>query len=173
MLRLLVVGQIVAHDAAHVEVVAQLERQHRVVYLARAYAFDIFLGSHLVGILVIVWYSSAEHDSLEIEFFAEFLAILVHASCQTQSAVVGMYEHFDAIEYVALGVVGVEGFVASHLRVGVVALHHIIINNNRQRASHYLVVDDYHHLSLGEYCDEFLDLSFCPEHVFVAIDALE
>ena len=34
MLRLLVVGQIVAHDTAHVEVVAQLERQHRVVYLA-------------------------------------------------------------------------------------------------------------------------------------------
>ena len=67
----------------------------------------------------------------------------------------------------------VEGLVASHLRVGVVALHHIIINNNRQRASHYLVVDDYHHLSLGEDSDEFLDLSFCPEHVFVAIDALE
>ena len=173
MLRLLVVGQIVAHDAAHVEVVAQLERQHRVVYLARAYTFDIFLGSHLVGILVVVGYASAEHDCLKVEFLAEFLAIFVHTSSQTQSAVVGMYEHFDAIEYVALGVVGVEGFVASHLRVGVVALHHIIINNNRQRASHYLVVDDYHHLSLGEYCDEFLDLSFCPEHVFVAIDALE
>ena len=42
MLGFLIVGKIVAHHLAYMEVVAQLERQHRVVYLLLLYLIYIF-----------------------------------------------------------------------------------------------------------------------------------
>lgn len=90
MARLLVVGQVVGHDAPHVEVVRELEGQHRVVDLARADAVDVLLGTHPVGVLVVVGDAAAEHDRLEVELLAELLAVVVHASGQAPSpAVVG------------------------------------------------------------------------------------
>ena len=65
-----------------------------------------------------------------------------------------MYEHLNAVENVALWVVGVEGFVACHLCVGVVALHHVIVDDDGERTAHNLVVDDNHYLTLGENGDE-------------------
>ena len=84
-----------------------------------------------------------------------------------------MYEHLYAVEYVAVGVVGVEGLIARDLGVGVVALHHVVVYDDAQGAAHYLVIDHYHHLSLGEYGDELLYLGVRPEHVVVGVDAVE
>ena len=64
MARLFVVGQVVAHHASHVEVVGQLEVEHWVVNLPCPHLLDIFLRAHLVGILMIVWYSPAKHYGL-------------------------------------------------------------------------------------------------------------
>ena len=72
--RLLVVGQVVAHDLAHVEVVRELEEQHRVVDFTLAHLVDVLLGAHLVGILVVVGQAPAEHDGLQVELLAELLA---------------------------------------------------------------------------------------------------
>ena len=84
-----------------------------------------------------------------------------------------MYEDLDAVEYVSVGVVGVEGLVARHLGVGVVALHHVVVYDYAKRAAHYLVVDNRYHLSFGEDSDELLYLFARPEHVVVGVDALE
>ena len=130
MFRLLVVGQIVADDTTHVEVVGQLESKYRVVYLSRAYLFYIFLRTHGVGIEVVVGYSTAKHDGLEVEFLTEFLAIFVHAASQSHATVVGMDKHLDAIKDIAVGVVSVERFVASDLCIGVVAFHLVVVNND-------------------------------------------
>ena len=84
-----------------------------------------------------------------------------------------MDKHLDTIEDVAVGVVRVEGFVACHLSVGVVALDHVIVYDDAQCAADDLSVGDDHHLPFGEDGDELLDLSVSPELVAVAIDALE
>ena len=173
VLGLLVIGQIVADDAAHVEIIGQLEREHRVVDLARAYLLDIFLRAHGVGILVVVGYATAKHNGLQIELLTEFLAVFIHAASESQPAIVGMDKHLDAVEDVALRVVGVEGLVARYLGIGVVALYHIIVYDNREGTAYYLVVDHYHHLTLGEDGNERLDLLVGPEDIVVGIDALE
>ena len=173
VLRLLVVGQIVADDAAHVEIVAQLEVQHGVVDLARAHLLDILFWSHGVGVFVVVGDTPAKHDSLEIEFLAELLAILIHASAESETTVVGMDKHLDAIEDIAVGVVGVEGLVACHLCIGMVALDHVVVYDDAQRTAYDLSVGDDHHLSFGEDRNEFLDLRMGPELIAVAIDTLK
>ena len=122
---------------------------------------------------MIVRYASAKHDGLEVELFAELLAIFIHTARQSQSAIVGMYEHLNAIEYVAVGIVGVEGLVAGHLGISVVALDHVVVHNDGEGAAHNHVVNDDDHLAFRENRDEFLDLCPCPEHVGVSIDALE
>ena len=171
--RLLVVGQVVGHDAPHVEVVRELEGQHRVVDLARADAVDVLLGTHPVGVLVVVGDAAAEHDRLEVELLAELLAVVVHASGQAQAAVVGVDEYLDAVEDVALGVVGREGLVAGDLCVGVVALDHVVIDDDREGAAHDPLADDRDDLPLGEDVDQFVDLLAGPEYVLVRIDARE
>ena len=123
--------------------------------------------------LVVVGYSSAEHDGLEVELLAQLLAVFVHSSGESQPAVVGMDEHLYAVEDVALRVVCVECLVARHLGVGVVALHHVVVDDDAQCASYDFRVDDDDNLSFGEDGDELLDLGLCPEHVLVAVDALE
>ena len=173
MARLLVVGQVVGHDAPHVEVVRELEGQHRVVDLARADAVDVLLGTHPVGVLVVVGDAAAEHDRLEVELLAELLAVVVHASGQAQAAVVGVDEYLDAVEDVALGVVSREGLVAGDLCVGVVALDHVVIDDDREGAAHDPLADDRDDLPLGEDVDQFVDLLAGPEYVLVRIYARE
>ena len=68
--RLLVIGQIVAHYLADMEVVRELEQQYGIDDFPLAYLVDILLGTHLVGILVIVGQAASEHDGFQVEFFA-------------------------------------------------------------------------------------------------------
>lgn len=170
---LLVAGQIVAYHTAHVEVVGQLEGEHGVVDLTTAHFLDVLLGAHLVGILVIVGYASAKHDGLEVELLAQLLAVFVHASGQSETTIVGVDEDLDAIEDVAVGIVGVEGFIACHLGIGVVALHHVVVDDDGEGAAHDLVVDDDDYLTFGKDGNELFDLRTCPENVRVGINALE
>ena len=84
-----------------------------------------------------------------------------------------MDEHLDAIEDVAMRVMGVEGFVARDLGVGVVAFHHIIVDDDGEGAAHDLVIHDDDHLTFREDSNEFLDLCTSPEDIGVGIDTLE
>ena len=68
---------------------------------------------------------------------------------------------------------GVEGLVARHLGVGMVALHQVIVYNDAQCAAHNAVVGHNHHLSFGEDVDELLYLLVGPEHIAAAVDSLE
>ena len=101
------------------------------------------------------------------------LAVFVHTARQSQTTIVGMDKHLNAIENVALGVVGVECLVASHLRVGVVALHHVVVDDDGEGAADDFPVHADDHLTFREDGYELLDLCLCPEHVLVAVDALE
>ena len=165
MLRLLVVWQIVTHHLAHVEIVRQLERKHRVVNLLLPYLVDILARTQLIGIFMIVRYASAEHYSLQVERLAQVLAVLVHTAGKTQPPVCRMDEHLYAVEDVAVGIVGAESLVARYLRIRMVVLHQIIIDYYRERAAHYLVVDNSHYLPFREYVYQLLYLGACPEHV--------
>ena len=165
MFRLLVVGQVVAHHLAHVEVVGELEEQYRVEYLALAHLVDVLFGAHVVGILVVVGQPAAEHDGLEVEFFAQLLAVFIHTAGEPQAAVVGVHEYLDAVEDVTLAGVGVEGFVAGHLSIGVVVFHIVVVDDDREGASHDFAIDHGHDLPFGEDADEFVYLFGGPEHV--------
>lgn len=87
---------------------------------------------------MVVGQTAPEHDGFQVEFFAQFLAVFVHAPRQTQSPVVGMDEDLDAVEDVTLAGVGVECFIPRNLGVGVVVLHVIVIHNDRKRAAYDL-----------------------------------
>ena len=96
MLGFLIVGKIVAHHLAYMEVVAQLERQHRVVYLLLLYLIYIFLRAQLVGILMIVGDAPAEHDSFQIQCFADFLygiEVFIHPQYRGLRLARRMYEY--------------------------------------------------------------------------------
>ena len=162
---LLVVGQVVAHHLAHVEVVGELEGQDGVVNLLLAHLVDVFLGAHLVGILVVVGDAAAEHDGLQVQFLAQFLAVFVHAAGQAQAPVVGVHEDLDAVKDVAFRIVRVEGFLAGHLGVGMVVLHLVIIHDDGEGATHDLFVHHGHDLPFGKDGDKFLDLLARPENV--------
>ena len=155
------------------EVVGQLEVEHRVVNLPRPHLLDVLLGPHLVGVFVEIGDAPSEHDGLEVELLTQFLAILIHAAAQSQPTIVGVYEHLDAVKDTAVGVVGVKRLVACHLGIGVVALHHVILDDDAQGAAHDLVIGNDHHLALGEDGDELPDLLMGPKHVAVSIDAME
>ena len=165
MFRLLVVGQVVAHHLAHVEIVGELEEQHRVEYLALAHLVDVLFGAHVVGIFVVVGQPTAKHDGFEVELLAQLLAVFIHTAGQSQAAVVGVHEHFDAVEDIPLAGVGVEGFVAGHLSIGVVVFHIVVVDDNREGAPHDFAVDHGHNLPLGEDAYQFVYLFGGPEHV--------
>ena len=97
MLGFLIVREIVAHHFTHVEVVAQLESQYGVVNLFLFYFIDILLRAYLVGVFMVIGNASAEHDGLQVQRFADFLAVFVHTACQTQSAVLRMDKNFDTV----------------------------------------------------------------------------
>ena len=84
-----------------------------------------------------------------------------------------MDKHLNAIENVALGVVGVECLVARYLRIGMVRLHQVVIDDDREGAAHNSIVDNNNNLSLREDGYEFLDLSLGPKHILISVDALE
>lgn len=112
MAGLLVIGQIIADDTAHMEVVRQLEIEYRVVDLTRPHLFYILLRPHLIGILMIVWYASAEHYRFEVQFLTQLLTVDIHSAAQAQSSVVGMNKHLNAIENVSFRIMCVERLVA-------------------------------------------------------------
>ena len=168
---LLVVREVILHHAADVEVVGELEGEDRVVDFAAADLVDVFLRLHLVGILVVVRDASAEHDRLEVQFLAQLLAVFVHTAGEAQAAIFGMNEDLDAVEDVALGVVGVEGLVAGNFRVCVVAFHQVVIDDDGKGTTDDFVVHDRNDLSFGENSDELFNLLVRPEDIFVRIDA--
>ena len=61
---LLIARKIVADYAAHVEIIGKLEGKNRIIDFTVSYMLNILLRAHLIGILVIVWYTTAKHDSL-------------------------------------------------------------------------------------------------------------
>ena len=162
---LLIARKIVADDAAHVEIIGKLEGKNRVIDFTVSYMLDILLRAHLIGILVIVWYTTAKHDSLQIEFLAEFLAILIHTASQAQTTIIRVDKYLDTVKNVSIRIVGIESFITRNLSIGMIALHHIIIDDDRERTAHNLIINDNNHLSLREDSNEFLNLFFCPEYI--------
>ena len=63
-----------------------------------------------------------------------------------------MDEDLDTVEDMAFAVVGVEGFGARDLGVGVVVLHIIVVHDDRKSTAYDLIVYDYDDLPLGEKC---------------------
>ena len=79
---------------------------------------------------MVVGYAPSKHDSLEVQFFTQFLAVFVHASRQAQASIVRMYKHFNAIKDVAFRIMCVKGLVACYLCIGVVAFYQIIVDDD-------------------------------------------
>ena len=122
---------------------------------------------------MVVGNTATEHDGLQIEFLTELLAVFIHTAAQAKSPIVGMDKHLYPIEDIPIGVVGVEGFVARHLCVSMVAFHQVVVDNDTQRAAHDAVVGHDHHLPFGKYVDELFDLLMGPKHIAAAIDSLK
>ena len=173
MTRLLIIGQIIAHHAAHVKIIRKLESEHWVVDFTQAYLFNVFLGTHRIGILVIVRDTSAEHNGFQVQLLAKLLAVIVHSACQPEPTVFGMDKHLDAIKDIPFRVVGIERLVPRHFSVSMIPFHHIVIDNNRKGTSYDFVICHGHNLPFGENGYQFLYLGTCPEHVFIGIHPCE
>ena len=42
----------------------------------------------VVLVVLVVWYTTAKHDSLQVELLAEFLTILIHTASQAQTTII-------------------------------------------------------------------------------------
>ena len=114
---------------------------------------------------MIVWYTTAKHDSLQVELLAEFLTILIHTASQAQTTIIRVDKYLDAVKNVSIRIVGIEGFITRNLSIGMITLHHIIVNDDRERTAHNLIINDNNHLTLREDSNEFLNLFFCPKYI--------
>ena len=165
VLGLLIIGKIVAHHLAHVEVVGELKGQHRVEDFLLLHLVYVLLRTELVSIFIVVGDTSAKHDCLQVQCFAKFLAVFIHAACQTQAAVLGMNKDFDAIKDVTLRIVGIESLLARNLSVGVVVLHIIVVHYYGKCTAHDFLVNHRHNLPLGKDSYQLFYLFVCPEHI--------
>ena len=61
----------------------------------------VIVGDKIVGcaLSIIVDYDmvKGDHTYAKVQLLAQFLAILIHTTCQTQTTIVGMYKHLDTI----------------------------------------------------------------------------
>ena len=165
MLRLLVVRKIVGDDLSHMEIVRKLKGKYRIENLLFLYFLNIFFRAQFVGIFVIIRNASAKHNSLQVQRFAKIFPVIVHAACKPESAVFGVDKNLNAIEDIAIGLMGIESFVTCYGIVGMVIFYHIVIYNDRQGATHYFFVGHCHYLPFGKYCYQFFNLSLRPEDI--------
>ena len=173
MLRLLIVGQVIGHHLAHVEIVGQLERKHRIINFTQAHFVDIFARAHTVGILIIIGYASAKHNRFQIKRLAQVFAIFIHAPRKPQPPIIGVNEHLYSIKYVTMRIMRVKRFIPRYLCVCVVTFYKIVIDNYCQCTPHYFPIDHSNYLSFGKYFGKLLYLVVSPEHILVGIYTLE
>ena len=115
----LVALEIVFKNANGVKIVGKLKVQNRIVDFALTYLFDVFLSRYFVCIPVVVGYAASKQNALEVEFFAQFLAIVVQSAAQAQTSEFRLNKYIDAVQYIALGIVGIEAVIAGYLFVSV------------------------------------------------------
>ena len=65
------------------EIIGDLKIEHRIMDLFLSNFADVLLWAHLIGILAVVGYPSAESNSFEVQLLAKFLAVIVQSSSQT------------------------------------------------------------------------------------------
>ncbi len=115
--------------------------------------FDVLLRRHLVGQAAVAGNTPAQDDLLEVEVHAQFLARVVQAAGQAQFAVVGMDEHVDAVERVAVGVVVAQAAVADDLPVGVLVPEAIVVDDHADRRGDDLALGLDAELALAEHLE--------------------
>src|SRR3546814_341213 len=80
------------------EIIGKLEIQCGVVNFLHLHFFNVFTGSGLVRILLVIGNSSSGDDGPEIESFTKLLPGIVEPSAQTKAAVIGMDKYVDPIQ---------------------------------------------------------------------------
>src|SRR3546814_8958343 len=129
------------------EIIGKLEIQCGVVNFLHLHFFNVFTGSGLVRILLVIGNSSSGDDGPEIESFTKLLPGIVEPSAQTKAAVIGMDKYVDPIQDISFRVVGVKGIVAGNLVVGVPVGKFPVIDDDGQRACQNLSVRSAEHTS--------------------------
>jgi len=115
------VVEVVGHDAAQDEALAELETEHEVLQLAGDDALGVLVGGHVLGVFVVVPEATAGEDAALVEASAELAAGLVEGGADLASAVVGMHADVGAVEGVGGGVVVGEVAAVGDAGPGVVA----------------------------------------------------
>src|SRR3546814_3777537 len=80
------------------EIIGKLEIQGGVVNFLHFHFFNVFTGSELVRILLVIGNSSSGDDGPAIESFTKLLPGIVEPSAQTTAAVIGMDKYVDPIQ---------------------------------------------------------------------------
>src|SRR3546814_16938674 len=123
------------------EIIGKLEIQGGVVYFLHFHFFNVFTGSELVRILLVIGNSSCGDDGPVIESFTKLLRGIVEPSAQTKAAVIGMDKYVDPIQEISFRVVGVKGIVAGIMLVGVPVGKFQESDDNGKRQCHNLAVN--------------------------------
>lgn len=113
--------------------------------------------------LVVARYAPAKHYRLQVQLLAQLFTGIVKAAAQPQPPEVGVDKDLDAVEGIALRVVGIERIVAGDLFVRVRRLQVVGVDQDRQGYAYYLPVDLHHHLPLREAVDQPLYRTHTPE----------
>ena len=114
------------------KIVGELKAEHGVVDFLVLDLVDVFEGGAVRGTQEVVGCAACEYDCFEVELFAEFLAGIVEAAGQAHVPIGRAYEHVNAVERIAFGVVCGKGIVSGNLGVGMFISEEVVFDDDRQ-----------------------------------------
>ena len=141
-------------DSLDREAVGELEREHGLHQLSGEHALDVLLHRHLIGHLVVAGQAPTDHDALQVQPLAQRLALFVDPPPDPHAAVLGVHDHLDAVERVALGVVVFDEVVARHVGVDVALAVLVDVHDEAERARDQPAVHLDAELAVGKAADD-------------------
>ena len=150
-----VFGNVIADHPLGMEVVGQLEGQHRIDDFPILDLGDVFSGRHVPVVTGVSGNTATDDDPFHVQFFAEFLAGVVEAPAQAHAAIVPVDKEVDAVEIVPFGIVLPKFAVCNDVLIGMISLQAGIVDNQGQgRSDHPAFVFDTD-LPLGKQGQQF------------------
>ncbi|MNR21912.1 hypothetical protein D3C85_1388420 [compost metagenome] len=129
------------------------------------YFFNVFTRRHILCVMVIIRNSSTEGNTFQIQFFAQFLAVIIQTPSEPQSAEFFFDKNINPVKYISIRTMCFEGIISGNLFVGMQMLEFGRIHNNGKCNSRNLLVDFNSNLSFRKLIDQRFDLFSCPVRI--------
>lgn len=167
-----ILGQVLAQQPFYLEIVGQLEGENGVVNSFAVHFFDVLRRGQLVGMVAVINDTAAGQNGPQVETAAQLFARLVQPPAQAVATVFGVDKHIQAVEGIAVVVVGDGHAVGDEVVIGVGVGKPLVIHLHRQRHRHQLALVFNADLPLGELAYQGVDGVLGPGAANVFVDGV-